>query len=191
VKVMCSTAIDWAKDLASSGKNEQLKHLAGDILQTCSGKFRKGVTLQAFADALLSDHFHVQVQIGFKGVSVEHLSMGQRAVVLLKLVLASGDGPLLLDQPEEDLDNRYIYEELVPAIRRAKTRRQIIVATHNANLVVTADAEEVIIAHFDDGVIGYDVASLENLAVRERITQVLEGGREAFALRERKYGMNF
>jgi predicted ATPase len=60
--------------------------------------------------------------------------MGERAVVLLKILLALDDKPLLIDQPEEYLDNRYIFDELVPAFRSAKKRRQIIIATHNANL---------------------------------------------------------
>jgi ABC-type cobalamin/Fe3+-siderophores transport system ATPase subunit len=191
VKAMCVAAVEWTKDIANTDKRVYLEQSVGQVFQLCEGKYRKGVTRQSFADALLADHFRVQIQIGFKGIPVERLSMGQRAVILLKLVLASGDGSLLLDQPEEDLDNSYLYQELVPAIRRAKKRRQIIIATHNANLVLSADAEEVIIAHYDDGIIQYDVASLENLEKREQITQVLEGGREAFELRERKYGIRF
>jgi len=191
VAAICVAAIDWAKDLADTGKSQNLEHSIDAVFKLCDGKYKKVITRQAFADALLADHFMVQVQIGFREIPVERLSMGQRAVVLLKLVLAGGDGPLFLDQPEEDLDNSYLYRELVPAIRHAKKRRQIVMATHNANLVLNADAEEVIIAHCDDCIIHYDVASLENLDWRDQITQVLEGGREAFELRERKYGIRF
>jgi ABC-type cobalamin/Fe3+-siderophores transport system ATPase subunit len=191
VTAMCTAAIDWATSPTDASKEESLQHSIGSVFGACGEKFKKGVTHQVFADALLDDHFSVHVQTGFRLVPVERLSMGQRAVVLLKLVLAGGDGPLLLDQPEEDLDNSYLYQELVPAIRRAKKRRQIVMATHNANLVLSADAEEVIIAHCDDCVIHYDIASLENLDNRDEITQVLEGGREAFELRERKYGIRF
>jgi len=191
VRAMCDAASDWAKDPLDAERKQQLEFRYDEVFRLSDGKFKKNVTRQAFVDALLDDNFSVQVEIGFQGVPVELLSMGQRAVILLKLVLASGDGPLLLDQPEADLDNIYLYQELVPAIRRAKKRRQIIIASHNANLVVSADAEEVIIAHCSNRAIRYDIASLEDLGMREQITQVLEGGLEAFELRERKYGMSF
>lgn len=191
VAAMTAAGIDWAMHLDDSSRKETLERSIGEAFASCGEKFKKNVTHQAFADTLLADCFRVNVQTCFQGVRVERLSMGQRAVVLLKLVLASSDGLLLLDQPEADLDNTYLYSELVPAIRRAKKRRQIVMATHNANLVLSGDAEEVVIAHCDNCVIHYDVASLESLDKRDEITQLLEGGREAFELRELKYGLRF
>jgi predicted ATPase len=117
--------------------------------------------------------------------------MGERAIVLLKILLALDDKPLLIDQPEEHLDNRYIYHELVPAFRSAKTKRQIIIATHNANLVVNTDAEQIIIAEHSSGVLSYETGTLEDLRIRESITTILEGGADAFKKREEKYGFKF
>ena len=117
--------------------------------------------------------------------------MGERAVVLLKILLALDDKPLLIDQPEEHLDNRYIYNELVPAFRSAKKKRQIIVATHNANLVVNTDAEQVLVAECQNGQLSYQFGTLEDLTIRDSIKTILEGGDEAFKKREEKYGYKF
>jgi len=108
---------------------------------------------------------------------------------LLKIFLAEGDCPLIVDMPEENLDNKFIYEELVEAFRQAKRKRQIIIATNNANLVVNTDAEEVIVAEFKDNVIKYTVGSMEDKSIRDEITAILEGGEEALKKREQKYGM--
>ena len=106
-------------------------------------------------------------------------------------MLSLDDKPLLIDQPEEHLDNRFIFKELVPAFRSAKKKRQIIIATHNANLVVNTDAEQIIIAEPSEGVIKYTCGAIEDLTVREKITQLLEGGELAFKKREEKYGYKF
>ena len=96
---------------------------------------------------------------------------------------------MFIDQPEENLDNRFIYSELVQAFKQAKKNRQVIIATNNANLVVNADAEQIIIAEFSDKVISYRTGALENTDIRGDITTILEGGEEAFKLREKKYGI--
>ena len=110
---------------------------------------------------------------------------------MLKILLGLDDKPLLIDQPDEHLDNRYIYDELTPAFRSAKSRRQIIIATHNANLVVNTDAEQIILAECSEGTLSYQVGTLEDLAVRESIKAILEGGDQAFKKREEKYGYRF
>jgi len=115
--------------------------------------------------------------------------MGQKGTVLLKLFLAEGDYPLIVDQPEESLDNKFIYDELVNAFREAKKKRQIIIATNNANLVLNTDAEQIIIAEFENNKIRYKLGTIEDLQLREDIMLVLEGGREAFRKREEKYGI--
>jgi len=117
--------------------------------------------------------------------------MGQRAIVLLQIILAYDDKPLLIDQPEEDLDNENIYTQLVAAFRNAKKKRQIITATHNANLVVNTDSEQVIVADYKDGAISYSVGTIEDAVTQEKIKNILEGGREAFEKREEKYGYKF
>lgn len=138
---------------------------------------------------VFGNYFSLSTEILFKGRLMEKLSMGQKGTVLLKLFLAEGDYPLIVDQPEESLDNKFIYDELVGAFREAKKKRQVIIATNNANLVVNTDAEEIIVAEFEDNRISYKSGTLEDLKLREDIVPILEGGKEAFRKREEKYGI--
>ncbi len=117
--------------------------------------------------------------------------MGQRAIVLLKIILSYDDKPLLIDQPEEDLDNSYIFSQLVEAFKEAKKKRQIIIATHNANLVVNTDAEQIIVAKYIENTITYTAGTLENPGTRFDVKDILEGGEKAFKKREEKYGFKF
>ena len=135
------------------------------------------------------NYFSLSTEILFKGISMDKLSMGQKGTILLKLFLAEGDYPLILDQPEESLDNKFIYGELVRAFREAKKKRQILIATNNANLVVNTDAEQIIVAEFDNNKISYKLGALEDLNIREDIMPILEGGKVAFKKREEKYGI--
>jgi len=135
------------------------------------------------------NYFTLGTEILFKGISLDKLSMGQKGTVLLKLFLAEGDYPLIVDQPEENLDNKFIYDELVNAFREAKKNRQVIIATNNANLVVNTDAEQIIVAEFEDNKIRYKLGTIEDLELREDIMPILEGGKEAFRKREKKYGI--
>ena len=106
---------------------------------------------------------------------------------VLKLFLATTNCPIILDQPEDHIDNNFISSDLVPVLREAKKERQIIIVTHNANLVVNGDAEQVIVAKHKGGKIKYEPGSIENRAIRREIAELLEGGQEAFEKRERKY----
>ena len=118
------------------------------------------------------------------------LSGGQRVNLLLSLLLETNDErPLVIDQPEDELDNRFLFETMLPALKRLKGRRQIIVATHNANIVVNGDADQVIQleATADRGYIARSGA-IEELTVRDAIVQTVDGGDEAFRLRRLKYG---
>jgi len=118
------------------------------------------------------------------------LSGGQRVNLLLSLLLETNDErPLVIDQPEDELDNRFLFETMLPALKRLKGRRQIIVATHNANIVVNGDADQVIQleATSDRGHIAHSGA-IEEPAVRDAIVQTVDGGDEAFRLRRLKYG---
>ena len=118
------------------------------------------------------------------------LSGGQRANLLLSLLLETNDArPLVIDQPEDELDNRFLFDRLLPALKRLKGRRQIIVATHNANIVVNGDADQVIQldATADRGRIACSGA-IEEPAIRDAIVQTVDGGNEAFSLRRLKYG---
>lgn len=116
-------------------------------------------------------------------------SAGQRAAAMLAFLLAHGEEPLVLDQPEDDLDNHLIYELIVRQIREQKIRRQIIVVTHNANVVVNGDAEMVHVLDFHNQCIIRQKGSLQQDAMRAEVCRVMEGGREAFDLRYRRLGM--
>ncbi len=123
------------------------------------------------------------------------LSSGQKATALLLLLFAQGGRPLILDQPEDDLDNRFVYEDVVALLRVEKgvtdpaRRRQIIVATHNANIPVNGDAELVLSLADEGGRCQVRTrASIDDAGVREEIRTVLEGGAEAFRRRAEKYG---
>ncbi|MHB1647053.1 MAG: TrlF family AAA-like ATPase [bacterium] len=118
------------------------------------------------------------------------LSAGQRGTLYLCLKLATNafSSPIIFDQPEDDLDNEFIIEELVDIFKSLKKYRQIILATHNANIVVNADAEQIIIASNDDEALSYKNGSLENKEIRKEICRILEGGKDAFEKREKKYG---
>jgi ABC-type cobalamin/Fe3+-siderophores transport system ATPase subunit len=120
------------------------------------------------------------------------LSLGQQQSVLLALMLASdSDRPLIIDQPEDNLDGEFIYSTLVPVLRRAKERRQIIIVTHNPNVAVLGDAELIIVmkAIHDSGEI-VSRGSIDNHATREAACAILEGAKEAFLRRARMYGLD-
>lgn len=119
--------------------------------------------------------------------SLEKASAGQKTSAILSFLLAHGDEPLLLDQPEDDLDNALVYALVVKQIRANKSRRQIIVVTHNPNIVVNGDAELVLPMEFKNGEIHLvDAGGLQQRAVREKICAVMEGGKDAFRQRYKR-----
>ena len=120
---------------------------------------------------------------------ISQASAGQRSAAMLAFLLAHGDEPLVLDQPEDDLDNHLIYDLVVRQIRENKFRRQIIVVTHNPNIVVNGDAEMLHALDFEGGqCVVKQSGSLQDEAMREEICRVMEGGREAFRRRYRRLG---
>ncbi|WP_148708192.1 TrlF family AAA-like ATPase [Haloferax sp. Atlit-12N] len=142
-----------------------------------------------FESAVYDTHLDLVEEIYFRSSPMQSLSLGQKGTVLLKILLAEEETPLIIDQPEENLDNQFIYETLVGAFRDAKLKRQVIIATHNANLVVNTDAEQVVVADYDDNTINFESGGLENSEIREKVTTILEGGTEAFQRREQRYGL--
>ena len=120
---------------------------------------------------------------------IEQASVGQRAAAMLAFLLAHGTEPIVLDQPEDDLDNHLIYDLVVRQIRANKQRRQIIAVTHNPNIVVNGDAEMIHALNFSGGQCRVSVGgSLQDAKMRDEICTVMEGGREAFDLRYRRIG---
>ena len=129
-------------------------------------------------------------------VPFERASPGQQASALLELLLGQSAGTLIIDQPEDDIDNRIIMK-VVTLIRSSKHRRQMIFATHNANIVVNGDADKVVALTSGETQTGVSSSAktisvsndgaIETEAVRTDVTRIMEGGREAFSLRSRKY----
>lgn len=134
--------------------------------------------------------YNYQLMQGNK--KLQQLSPGERGALLLifYLLLDKDNKPLIIDQPEDNLDNHSVANILVPFIRKAKANRQIILVTHNPNLAVVSDAEQVIFVNIDkenDYKFEYQSGSIENRKINERIVQVLEGAMPAFNKRKQKY----
>lgn len=164
---------------------------------------RSGVSLQ---DLLLwlyeLDHIRLTYGLKYNNTDLENLSPGTKGIVLLILYLGmdvADSRPLIVDQPDENLDNESIYTLLTAYFKLAKTRRQILLITHNPNLVVNADSEQVIVAHCERGAgglpkISYRSGSLEDErrtkdGIRQQVCRILEGGSDAFLKRERRYAL--
>lgn len=152
-------------------------------------------------------------EIEYQGDKFEQMSPGKKAFIVLRLILEFSDSkiPVLIDQPEDSLDNRAIYSELTKYIKKTKKNRQIIIVTHNPNIVVSGDAENIIVANqqsdnspnqngkkFDyvNGALenrNSDSTSefiLQKYNIREHVCDILEGGEDAFIKRENKYSIN-
>lgn len=159
---------------------------------------------------LFTDWFNTNYTIKMENDSLQQMSPGKKSLVLLELIisLANSKYPILIDQPEDDLDNRSIFNELIPYIKEKKKERQFIIVTHNANVVLGGDAEEVIVANQDGdnspnekSRFEYLSGSIENnmpidensngilkkSGIQQHICDVLEGGKVAFELRTKKY----
>ena len=125
----------------------------------------------------LSDKFH----------SLETASAGQKTSAILSFILHHGDEPLIMDQPEDDLDKSLITSLVVNQLRSNKKRRQIIIVTHNPNIVVNGDAELVLPMEFNAGQIHLNAeGGLQEVEVRQKICDIMEGGREAFEQRYKR-----
>lgn len=175
-----------------------------------TSQLKKEYTELDFDNWLYSTKYYdISYSIKFSDVELQNLSPGIKGVALLILFLEldkEDKRPILIDQPEENLDNRSVYITLMRYFREAKKRRQVVIVTHNPNLVVNADSEQIIVANFDRGLekqasrIRYVSGSLENTfkigskesvlerqGIREHVCEILEGGEEAFKKRENKY----
>lgn len=142
-----------------------------------------------------TDHISIRYAVNYDGIEIQKLSPGTRGIVLLLLYLSldSQDSrPLIIDQPEENLDPNSIYHDLVPLFTNAKSSRQVIMVTHNANLVVNTDADQIIIADCGPHAQGqlppitYMAGGLEDKEIRKRVCDILEGGDTAFKERARR-----
>lgn len=177
-------------------------------------KLLKNRSVENVIRDILSDWFLVSYNVKMENDNIGEMSPGKKALVLLKMLISLADSkcPILIDQPEDDLDNRSIFDELIPFIRKKKIDRQIIIVTHNANVVLGGDSEEIIVANQDGNNspnlqyrFEYRSGSIENdlvvkgpdgsilggvlneKGIQQHICDILEGGEKAFDLRKHKY----
>lgn len=175
---------------------------------------KNGHSVETVLRDINDDWYNIKYKVVMDNDNIDVMSPGKKALVLLKLLidLAESKCPILIDQPEDDLDNRSVFDELIPFIRRKKKERQIIVVTHNANVVLGADAEEIIIANqsgsksenkekrfeYRSGAIENDnpvyttdgtleSGILNSKGIQQHICDILEGGEIAFEKRKNKY----
>lgn len=179
-----------------SGLHDKIIGAAGGGSTTAVGianLLRKDKTASDVYDLLFGLSFlEPRYSLLFQDTHIEQLSPGQRGALLLifYLLVDKGRTPIILDQPEENLDNETVVSLLVPVLTEAKRRRQIIMVTHNPNLAVVCDAEQVIYSSFDrksGSKIAYLAGSIENPAINGHVVNVLEGTKPAFDNRRVKY----
>ena len=196
-----------------------------DLLQGLKGMFDAVISgdyslvarvdKKAAIKIILDDYFFDYWEIEYKNDKLGKMSTGKASFVILMLIvgLSRSKAPILIDQPEDNLDNRSITTDLVEYLRDKKLERQIILVTHNPNIVVNADAENIIVANqkgqndtetsspylfdyinggLEDSftLIKDEKDLLKSMGVREHIAEIVEGGKEAFKKREEKYGFN-
>lgn len=176
-------------------------------------QLKSGYTVESALREILSDWYNIDYIVRMDNDDIQDMSPGKKALVLLKLLISLAESrcPILIDQPEDDLDNRSIFDELIRFIKEKKVDRQIITVTHNANIVLGGDAELVIVANqkgknapnkqyrfeyrggpIEDNAPVFDCGQivpgiLNSKGIQEHICEILEGGEQAFALRQHKY----
>ena len=146
----------------------------------------------------MEDRISIELNVSHSGDErfrdLEHLSIGQQCTAILHLLLLNNPDPLIMDQPEDNLDNAFIAERIVKELRSEKTERQFLFATHNANIPVLGDAEwiGVCTAAGDRADMPSDMqGSIDVRKIRDHGADILEGGREAFTQRREKYGFDY
>lgn len=188
----------------------ELKNVFDSILEE-NYPLIKDFSLKEACRILLENHFFDHWEVKSGNDTIHNMSTGKASFILLKLIikLSKSEAPILIDQPEDNLDNRSISTDLVDYLKDKKLKRQIILVTHNANIVVNADAENIIVANQKDEnntkdkcIYTFDYINgaleetnynpdgnfLKSMSIRQHIADILEGGKEAFKKREEKYG---
>lgn len=152
-------------------------------------------TLSSMIKVLPEDKLQIKIIDENGEIDINEGSPGQKSAAILAFILNSGENPLIIDQPEDDLDNSLIYSLVVKSIRKMKSKRQIIIVTHNPNIPVLGDAEGIIVLERNNqGKVtfrkGKKAGCIEEKLIREGICEIMEGGEDAFRKRERKYQYN-
>ena len=179
-------AVDASNSKVASlvGRDSLTKHFFNALMR------RDNIRLDEMERFLPEDLVRAKVRArdgSFK--NIESGSIGEKSTAILSLLLLAGNHPIVIDQPEDDLDNQYVYSVVVDLMRRRKFDRQIIVSTHNANIPVNGDAE-LIVALGTRNQMGrvLKVGSIERPDIKDLVTRIMEGSAEAFRLRRERYG---
>jgi DNA repair ATPase RecN len=178
-------------DIVEAGESQRLADLLGRDLGQMARLLSYLMDNQDFYDVegiVFEDRLEITMYDGQVPKPVSQLSRGQMATALLPLILRPADYPLIFDQPEDDLDNRFIYTTLVEKIQQLKRERQLIFITHNANIPVLGEADRVIVMHMDTPTKASapEFGSVDQ--IKRHILTLLEGGADAFRRRQQKYG---
>lgn len=179
-------SVDIAKEISHTVIEEAMEVIIQNLKPSELINLNRG----SLYDSIFGDYFILTPSVEYKGTKLSNLSLGQKASVLLKIYLAQGENPIIIDSHDDHLDNEFIMDDLVKALRQAKEQRQVIIVSNNANVVVNSDSDQVVIADRNNsGVISYVSGSLENTSIRSKLLRVLEGGKKAFNDRQFKYRM--
>lgn len=167
----------------------EVLHVVDEDLDTSSKKI---FSKQDFYNLLCGlSYIGVAYKLKMGGRELEELSPGERGIVLLVfyLALSKNNIPIIIDQPEDNLDNQSVFSKLVPCICEAKKKRQVIIVTHNPNIAIACDAEQIIYCHMNKTTheIKYKSGAIEDAEMRKCVVDVLEGTYPAFDLRKKKY----
>ena len=186
------SVLAFVEEMYSALHIDKRPEIGGEAPVQVSDQVRKGESPLSVYDYLFSLPFLTpRYTLRYRGHEIHQLSPGERGLLLLVfyLLIDKDDIPLIIDQPEENLDNQTIYEVLVRCLSDAKRRRQVIVVTHNPNLAVVCDAEQVIHAGRDTTLnrITYETGAIENPVINKHVIDVLEGTRPAFENQDSKY----
>ncbi|NLY65899.1 MAG: histidinol-phosphatase [Alcaligenaceae bacterium] len=177
------TVVESFSDFAMAwrGKNT-LQDLLGGSFDTFEQYFEENLP------ALLTWQVPNVFTIEYHGKALAHHSLGQRASALMLFVLSQQENDVvIIDQPEDDLDNQTIYDDVIKLVRELKPETQFIFATHNANIPVLGDAEQVIACEYQDEHIALVAGSIDCENIQQRIVSIMEGGAEAFEKRKQVY----
>ncbi|NKM69411.1 TrlF family AAA-like ATPase [Rhizobium laguerreae] len=184
-------AIQFVDDIAALVRDSSIRISGGgEGIRTILRKDREPIEVYDFIFGL--EYLEPKYTLLFQDTQIEQLSPGQRGALLLifYLLVDKGRNPIVLDQPEENLDNETVVSLLVPVVEQAKQNRQIIMVTHNPNLAVVCDAEQIIFAEFDrksNPKITYVSGAIEAPVINKHVVTVLEGTKPAFNNRSQKY----
>jgi ABC-type glutathione transport system ATPase component len=183
----------WPADLAGLIRRNELRVLAekaeltDDQMAKVAAAFGSPERLHELDVAELQDRPRIELNDGGVYKESHSLSTGQKCTAILPILLLESEKPLLIDQPEDNLDNGFIADTVVKSLLRMKMRRQIIFVTHNPNIPVLADAERVLVMKSDGTSARLEKSGTVDQCKNEIVT-LLEGGKEAFELRRRRYG---